>query len=271
MLTRSFIHLQGVGSTTEARLWERGITDWEAFLAMRGALGMARGKLDYWAECLEECRERLARGDSRYFAKALAPRDQWRAFPEFNDRVLYLDIETTGSGVTDTVTVVGVYDGREMRQYVRGVNLHLFPQEMEECGLLVTFFGSGFDLPVLRHTFPQARFDVLHIDLCYALKRLGYAGGLKRVESMLGIQREAGVAGLNGWDAVRLWHEYRQGNGRSLARLLAYNEADVMNMERLMDIAYTGLRDKVLGSAPAPPERPNARTSAAPRLPRLTP
>ena len=52
-------------------------------------------------------------------------------------------------------------------------------------GLLVTFFGSGFDLPVLRHAFPQVRFDVLHIDLCYSLKRLGYSGGLKRVESAL--------------------------------------------------------------------------------------
>ena len=45
--------------------------------------------------------------------------------------------------------MVGVYDGRELRQYVRGVNLHRFPEEMELCGLLVTFFGSGFDLPVL--------------------------------------------------------------------------------------------------------------------------
>jgi uncharacterized protein YprB with RNaseH-like and TPR domain len=265
MLTRSFIHLQGVGNTTEARLWERGATDWDAFLANKDALGMARGKLDYWADCLEECRERLAVGDSRFFARSLAPRDQWRAFPEFKDCALYLDIETTGTGVADTVTVIGVYDGREMRQYVRGVNMHLFPVEMERCGLLVTFFGSGFDLPVLRHAFPQVRFDVLHIDLCYALKRLGYSGGLKHVETALGVGRDASVAGLNGWDAVRLWHEYRQGNGRSLARLLAYNEADVVNMERLMDIAYTGLCTKVLGaSAAGPSERLNARTPERP-------
>jgi uncharacterized protein YprB with RNaseH-like and TPR domain len=247
MLTQSFIHLQGVGNTTEARLWERGATDWEAFLRIKDALGMTRGKLEFWADCIQESQARLASGDSRYFARALAPRDQWRAFPQFRDRVLYLDIETMGTGVDDDVTVVGVYDGQELRQYVRGINLHQFPREMEQCGLLVTFFGSGFDVPVLRHQFPGLRFDVLHIDLCHALKRLGYGGGLKRVETALGIARDAPVAGLSGWDAVRLWNEYRAGSGRSLARLLAYNEADVVNMERLMEIAYTGLRRKLLG------------------------
>lgn len=248
MLTRSFIHLQGVGKTTEARLWQRGATDWDAFLQIRDELGMARGKVAYWGDCIEECRERLAGEDSRYFARALAPRDHWRAYPEFRHRVLYLDIETTGTGTEDEVTVVGVYDGRELRQYVRGVNLHRFPDEMEECGLLVTFFGSGFDLPVLRRAFHQTRFDVLHVDLCYALKRLGHSGGLKRVETELGITRSEQTAGLSGWDAVRLWEEYRRGNGHSLARLLAYNEEDVVNLARLMEIAYTGLREKTVGA-----------------------
>lgn len=246
MLTRSFIHLQGVGSTTEARLWQRGATDWEEFLRLRDGLGMARGKVAYWTDCIEESRVRLAAGDSRYFARSLAPRDQWRAFPEFRDRVLYLDIETTGTGGEDEVTVVGVSDGREMRQYVRGINLHQFLEEMTDCRLLVTFFGSGFDLPVLRRAFPKVRFDVLHVDLCYALKRLGYSGGLKTVETAVGISRSKETEGLSGWDAVRLWYEYRRGNGRSLARLLAYNEADVMNMVRLMEIAYTGLWERTL-------------------------
>jgi uncharacterized protein YprB with RNaseH-like and TPR domain len=236
-----------VGKTTEARLWQRGATDWDTFLRIRDDLGMARGKVAYWGDCLEECRERLASEDSRYFARTLAPRDQWRAYPEFRRRILYLDIETTGAGTDDEVTVVGVYDGRELRQYVRGVNLHRFPDEMEQCGLLVTFFGSGFDLPVLRRAFRDTRFDVLHIDLCHALKRLGYSGGLKRVETELGISRSEQTAGLSGWDAVRLWEEYRRGNGHSLARLLAYNEEDVVNMERLMAIAYSGLREKTIG------------------------
>src|SRR5437588_9523501 len=146
MLTRSFIHLQGVGSTTEARLWQRGATDWDEFLRIREGLGMARGKLEYWSGCIEESRARLAAGDSRYFARTLAPRDQWRAFPEFKERMLYLDIETTGTGGDDDVTVVGVYDGREMRQYVRGINLARFPAEMADGRLPGPFFGRWSDL-----------------------------------------------------------------------------------------------------------------------------
>jgi len=96
MLTRSFIHLQGVGRTTEARLWQRGARDWDAFLQIRDELGMAPGKVAYWGDCIEECQARLAGEDSRYFARTLAPRDQWRAYPEFQHRILYLDIETTG-------------------------------------------------------------------------------------------------------------------------------------------------------------------------------
>ena len=86
-----------------------------------------------------------------------------------------------------------------MRQYVRGINLDRFPGEMADCRLLVTFFGSGFDLPVLRRSFPELPFDVLHIDLCFALKRLGYSGGLKHVETALGITRGQDTAGLSGW------------------------------------------------------------------------
>lgn len=246
MLTRSFIHLQGIGSKTEARLWQRGATDWDAFLRVRHELVMPRGKLDFWAGCIEESRARLAAGDTGFFARALAPRDHWRAFPEFAAGVRYLDIETTGAVGGDQVTVVGVYDGQEMRQYVQGINLHCFPEAMEGCGLLVTFFGSGFDLPVLRQAFPEVRFDQLHIDLCHALRRLGYAGGLKQVEASLGIRRSAQTAGLSGWDAVRLWSEYRQGSGRSLARLLQYNEEDVVNLAKLVEIAYAGLRERTL-------------------------
>ncbi len=31
MLTSTFVHLKGIGSSTERRLWEEGIADWTAF------------------------------------------------------------------------------------------------------------------------------------------------------------------------------------------------------------------------------------------------
>ncbi len=32
MLTSSFIHVRGIGSATEQRVWARGLRDWESFL-----------------------------------------------------------------------------------------------------------------------------------------------------------------------------------------------------------------------------------------------
>jgi len=51
-----------------------------------------------------------------------------------------------------------------------------------------------------------------HIDLRFLLKKLGYAGGLKRIDKELGINRGADIDGIDGFEAVRLWNEYRWGN-----------------------------------------------------------
>jgi uncharacterized protein YprB with RNaseH-like and TPR domain len=53
-------------------------------------------------------------------------------------------------------------------------------------------------------------------------------GGLKVVERVLGIPRR--TDGLDGADAMRLWEEWRRGDGRSLRKLLRYNEDDVVNL-----------------------------------------
>jgi hypothetical protein len=241
MLTRTFIHLQGVGYATEARLWQEGAQDWERFLQDPEALRLPRPRLRRWAEEISESVTRLDAGDHAYFASRLASRDQWRAWPEFADRAAFLDIETTGASTFDAVTVIGLYDGKEMRQFVRGRNLTDFPAAIRRHSLLVTFFGTGFDLPVLRRAFPHVPFDHLHVDLCFLLKRLGHSGGLKRVEEQLGIQRSAKTRGLSGWDAVRLWNEYRHGSWEALSLLLQYNEEDVVHMQRLLEFGYREL------------------------------
>lgn len=54
-------------------------------------------------------------------------------------------------------------------------------------------------------------------------------GGQKAVEYQLGISRE--TAGMEGIDAVRLWHSYkRRGDERALRTLLHYNAEDVTNL-----------------------------------------
>ena len=79
----------------------------------------------------------------------------------------------------DDLTIVGVYDGYQMRQYVRGINLHKMPEALEDAAMLVTFFGTGFDVPFLRRAFPEMPMPYMHVDLCFLLKKLGYRGGLE--------------------------------------------------------------------------------------------
>jgi uncharacterized protein YprB with RNaseH-like and TPR domain len=255
MLTRTFVHLPGVGYTTEAKWWQAGVEDWAAFLASAYAQTTGRpppgacarplasaARLAAMAERVAESQERLAAGDHRYFARELASRDQWRAFPEFAARTAYLDIETTGGTEGEDITVIGLYDGMTMRAWVKGRDLEEFPEAVAPYAALVTFFGTGFDLPMLRRRFPDLPFDQLHVDLCFALKRLGYHGGLKKIEGELGLARSAETHGLSGWDAVRLWREYRYGSREALELLLNYNREDVVNLQALMELAYEGLR-----------------------------
>lgn len=248
MLTQTFVHIRGIGYSTERRLWERGISDWDAFLTLpraeRTQLARSRGED---VEALVACsRERLAAGDWRFFAKRLPPREHWRAVPQFRERILFLDIETDGGLAGESVTVIGAHDGRRLHQFVRGRNLAEFAELAAEAQLLVTFFGSRFDLPLLRLAFPQLALDALHVDLCPTLRRLGLRGGLKAIERQLGFVRSDETAGLTGWDAVRLWSDYRRGRDGALATLLRYNAEDVENMRPLLVYAYEQLRLRTL-------------------------
>jgi uncharacterized protein YprB with RNaseH-like and TPR domain len=246
MLTSTYVHLSGIGYSTERRLWQAGAWSWEEFLRRPPEMGISPTRAAALAELITTSRDRLASGDYRFFAEALSRRDQWRAFPEFSSRVLYLDIETTGGADFDDVTVIGVHDGRQLRQFVRGEDLLEAEAVLEEATLLVTFFGTGFDIPVLRRLFPRLPFDQLHVDLCHALRRLGYRGGLKAVERQLGLARPPEIAGMGGWDAVYLWRQHQLGSSRARRLLLDYNRADVENMIPLMALVYDRLRERTL-------------------------
>ena len=242
MLSSSFLHIPGVGPKTERRIWDRGLLSWDDFLRDPEAAGLSGAMTRRIAEAAAESRERLRGDDHRFFARALARREHWRAFPEFSHRIAYLDIETT-SLEGDDVTLIGVYDGCDVRVYQKGVDLGEFRRDIGRFGLIVTFFGSCFDLPFLRRRFPEVEFHQLHVDLCHVFRRLKLTGGLKRIEGALGIVRAPETEGLDGWDAVRLWREWERGSQEALDLLRAYNKEDVVNLELLMRHAYGRLRE----------------------------
>jgi uncharacterized protein YprB with RNaseH-like and TPR domain len=76
-----------------------------------------------------------------------------------------------------------------------------------------------------------------HLDLRYILKSLGHSGGLKSCEHQLGLAR-GDLEGVNGYFAVLLWKNYRNGNKKALDTLLAYNIVDTVNLEKLMMYAF---------------------------------
>ena len=78
----------------------------------------------------------------------------------------------------------------------------------------------------------------------------GIRGGLKKIEKQFEIERPEGIDGLNGLDAVKLWRRFERFKDESaLEKLIAYNRADVVNLERLAEETYTIMR-RIVFEAP---------------------
>jgi len=254
MLASTFVLLKGVGEHTERRLWASGVLDWETFLASPAPLGIGKGRKQLYDQAIASALQHLSQRNARFFARCLKPRDHWRLFDVFKARAVYLDIETTGAPSSfGDVTVVGLYAGGRMTSLVRGESLtaRRLQEELAPYDLIVTFNGRTFDLPYLRAKFPGLALDQPHFDLCLAARRLGLDGGLKRLETQLGIARSSDIQNLDGWEAVRLWRRWQRGQTDALDLLLRYNEADVRNLEPLARLLYDQLAARYRPIAPS--------------------
>lgn len=244
MLEHTFIHVQGIGEKSERNIWSRGIRTWEDFLECPECI------LSEAKDCIikEELRNSIMHlGESWFFAERLPSSEIWRLYESFKKRVVYLDIETSGGYMgPDEITVIGTYDGACARSFVSGSNLEDFECYISDFNLMVTFNGNSFDLPFIRRSFPNIALPPAHIDLRFPLKRLGYRGGLKRIEKEIGIERIAEIRQMDGFDAVRLWRNHQWGDSCALETLLEYNKADVVNLEPLMELANRELKARIL-------------------------
>jgi hypothetical protein len=81
-----------------------------------------------------------------------------------------------------------------------------------------------------------------HFDLCFAARRVGFNGGLKKLEVECGVCREEAVRGLNGYDAVKLWDQAERGNLEARNLLIVYNREDTRNLMSLAGLLYRRLR-----------------------------
>lgn len=261
MIQNTFCHLKKIGLKKEAAFWNNGIFSWGDLLRhIKMKQGLFTNNQTFLEKELTESFHQFGAGSATYFADRLTSSSAWRLFPDFRHCTAYVDIETNGMNDPE-ITTIALYDGKHIRYYVNGQNLEQFQDDILNYRLLITYNGKTFDIPIIENFF-RIRLPHAQIDLRYVLKSLGYTGGLKRCEQQLGISRGA-LDGVDGYFAVLLWHEYcRNRNIRALETLLSYNIADVVNLEKLMIVAFNKKAEQIQGlrirplEDPVPPEMP---------------
>lgn len=239
-LENSFILAPGVGEKTETKLWKNNVTHWDE---VEDTGKLSTNKKDKITSFLEKARRNLEVENTAFFKTKLPKNSYWRMYENFRKNVCFFDIETTGLDKSrNKVTTVSLYRNGESKTFVRGENLtsEKLQEEFFQSSMMVSFNGKRFDQPFLEHNF-DLNIETPHIDLMYPCKKLGYSGGLKKIEKELGIERDL-EEDMDGKDAIRLWKKYEQNNDEeALQKLVKYNQYDTENLQRLLDIVHEQL------------------------------
>lgn len=233
MLDQSFVILPGVRERKEQCIWSGGVHSWDDFLGASRIKGLSGVRKALFDERLKVAKARAREEDGAFFHSVLRRQDHWRLYDLFRDDAVFLDIET--DGYYGGVTVVGLYDGKDTKTFVRGFNLDrtVFLRELSRYKMLITFNGASFDLPVLERYF-GFKSEVPHIDLRFVCQKVGLVGGLKAIEREIGLRRRREVEGFTGEDAVYLWQMWKSTGERDyLEKLVWYNEEDIINLQPL--------------------------------------
>ena len=235
MLTSTFCHIKGLSRLSEKCLWSKGVLAWN-HLDSCTPPAFSPNKMRSVKVQIEESKKALQDANTGFFLDRLPSADIPRVYPHITGKIGYLDIETTGLDAWSQITTIALYDGVEVRTFVRGVNLGDFPHAISACSMVSTYNGSRFDLPFIRKEF-GIPMEMPHLDLMRPLRAHGYKGGLKVCERLLGIRRQI-PEDIDGYEAVRLWHAHQRGYRTALPKLLAYNTQDVLSLELILILTY---------------------------------
>ncbi len=238
MIRRTFQLIPGIGPGREKVLWQNGIVDWAQLVDRQAAPGLSKLALVRARELLDEAGSALAARNLKALAELLPSREHWRLYPEFAQDAVFFDIETDGRA-QQAPTVVSLFDGQRFEVFVLGRNMDALPEALAEKRVWVTFNGSCFDVPVLREYFGPFPEPEVHLDLRFICHRLGWRGGLKKLEDELGFSRPRHLLGVDGMDAVLLWRAYRaSADLEALRFLVEYNLYDAIQLRTLLERAF---------------------------------
>ena len=249
-LFNSFTFVKGIGQRTESILRELGINCWDDVIKKKCPELFPQQKWHALWDGVKSGIEALKILDISQLTTLIPKVQHWKMIPNFIDRIAYFDIETTGLSPRDSyITTIAVYDGTIVHDFVRGENLSEFPEFISKFPAITTFYGKSFDIPFIKQEM-GINFNQIHFDVCFLLKKLKIAGGLKKIEKKFGISR-GNLEDLDGYTAVLLWKKFKRSQKKKyLETLLAYNNEDVINLEFLLYQAYNLLIEKELISIP---------------------
>lgn len=248
MIQNTFCILDGIGEKTEKRLWKKGVLTWDDFINNDSIDFISVNNKKIYNDILSILNMELEKCNTKYLSNNIKRREHWRFFEKFKDSAVCLDIETNGfmPDKGGYVTVVGLYNGYDYKCFIQNINLNSedLQKELSNYRILVTYFGTGFDVPFLLRTMSGLEFNMPHFDTCFCSRKVGYKRGLKKLESALGIERDHSVQGLNGYDAVKLWEYYCNGSNEALDLLILYNKEDTVNLFKTAEILYQELKEQ---------------------------
>ena len=167
----------------------------------------------------------------------------WRLYDYFRDDCLFIDIETAYR--RGNISVIGLYNGYEVKSLIRNVNLEkqILKKYFDNCKLLVSFNGLSYDIPIIRKFFGNIIPNIPHLDLRHTLAKIGFCNGLKKIEKDLNIKRDESVKKLFGKDAAQLWKLFNfHEDDFFFEKLLKYNEEDVVNLKQLSEFVFKKLK-----------------------------
>lgn len=234
MIEQAWLQFSGIGPKTVEKLHSYGFFSWTDAIEKTEELPLGRKQRETLLAEIATYQEEKKQNNIAFFNQKLHASDKWRLLGDFFEEISYFDIETNGMLYGDNITVITCLHRNQLYQFTNGSNLDDFLDLLEDVRLLASFNGTSFDVPVVCQFYNIPAIPCPHIDLRWVCYHLGLRSGLKRIEKRLAIVRPKDLQGVDGTDAILLWHRWIHYQDRkSLEQLIRYCSVDSISLKVL--------------------------------------